>query len=62
MFSLRVESLGTGQLAGAATQLVEDDQRIEDVLLHKQQPHVELLKPHHMGRIWRDGQGQLTSV
>lgn len=51
VFSLCVKPLGTGELSGAATQLVEDDERIEDVLLHKQQPHVKLLKPHHMGSV-----------
>lgn len=65
--SLCVESPGTGQLSGAAAQLIEDDQRVEDVLLHEEQPHVQLLEPHHMGCVWMDGrtdmqtrQGQLT--
>lgn len=48
VFSLCVQSLWTGELSGTATQFIEDDERIKDVLLHKQQPHVKLFKPHHV--------------
>lgn len=49
--SLCAKSFRTGELSGAATELIKDDERIENILLHEQQPHVKLFKPHHMGRI-----------
>lgn len=51
LLSLGVQSFGAGELPGAAAQLVEDDQRVEDVALHEEQPHVELLEPHHVSRV-----------
>lgn len=50
-FLLCIESLWAGEFSGAAAQLIKDDKWIENILFHKQQPHMKLFKPHHMSRI-----------